>query len=87
MSKGKAGRPQSAPGDLRTNRGFKASDNEWKIWSRAAMKAGITVSAFLRQSATDAAVGPRKADPVLAVLDKHVSVLDKLREELKRASG
>ena len=86
MSKGKAGRPPAAPGDLRTNRGFKASDNEWIVWSRAAMKAGITVSAFIRQSATDAAVGPRKADPVLEVLDKHVSVLDKLRADLKRAS-
>ena len=86
MSKGKAGRPPAAPGDLRTNRGFKASDNEWQIWSRAARKAGITVSAFLRQSATDAAVGPRKADPVLEVLDKHVSVLDRLREDLKRAA-
>jgi len=86
MSKGKAGRPPAAPGDLRTNRGFKASDNEWQIWSRAARKAGITVSAFLRQSATDAAVGPRKADPVLDVLDKHVSVLDRLREDLKRAA-
>ncbi len=86
MSKGKAGRPPAAPGDLRTNRGFKASDNEWKIWSRAARKAGITVSAFLRQSATDAAIGPRKADQVLEVLDRHKSVLDKLREDLRRAS-
>ena len=87
MSKGKAGRPPAAPGDLRTNRGFKASDNEWKIWGRAAKKAGISVSALIRQSATDAAVGPRKADPVLAVLDKHESVLDKLRADLKRASS
>ncbi len=85
-TKNKGGRPPAPLGDLKTKRGFKASDNEWEIWTRAAKKAGISVAAFLRQSATSAALGPRKVDPVLEVLDKYQSVLDKIRAELKQAS-